>query len=797
MRSPVDSHPGGEAEAPIPKKSSYKTHSEQLQRPQGSTMNVNRLAGNWLQDNEASRTIRPMSIGSAGSPVASPIRASTGSTTNFQPYTGGMTAPGLSMPNIRASGSSTSQPSGGNGVGLGLVGVGPNTGGLGSSLNNTNGAGPLSFSPHTSPNIGGSAAMNAARYAGKHGGPSSGGGHEAGYGSRGLDGGSRGSFSTSQHPKRKQPPEYNLGPPRDLSKRESVKKRDSSSPALDADPDGFGDYLERLPEPSNSGFGVAGGFPDNEHEAVAIRAPDSTIIFSPKERPSIEQTRIPSNFHQSGQAGIFPMERTSSSPSSPNSMREREKRRGEQGNEQTVLPLSVPIPGPTSASASTQMLSGSSSSATGKSQMTPEQETKALLMKPFFNLPGLNMPTIRSDESVPVSARASQLGTLDGWINNMNLGRIETVEPKIIKRVKELRINRALRRDFQNFAQEIKEVFPQETLDVVFQRRKGSSINPVDIKKFAGAGLNHEFIMIGPSGGGGKLLIKVIAVRQETPGASQGEAVETEYLRHVCPDLPRDPNVCFPIASYRGNIKRPKDAHADGGLKYYDIVVLNFVDGCINIRDLVSAFDRAPQEVQGDLYGYMEALIGNQIPVLFHRYYLKHRRKMGDGKADNILMSKDGSLLLCDIGSTFNAVIRPCDKGEFLRSLQPSHGDSPVNLLKEAFERYFRSPPDHATVDLHSSFPTVNQRHMNAELSKHLEVYLSQKGGLLRTGAVKTGQLGAGVSLNVPTLASGLGLTGVSSAPQTLNMSNKVTLQTPANMPTLGAPGGFTFGVNR
>ena len=86
----------------------------------------------------------------------------------------------------------------------------------------------------------------------------------------------------------------------------------------------------------------------------------------------------------------------------------------------------------------------------------------------------------------------------------------------------------------------------------------------------------------------------------------------------------------------------------------------------------------------------MLKLIGWQIPELFHRYYLKHQRKMGDGKADNILMSKDGNLLLCDIGSTFNAVIRPCDKGEFLRSLQASHADSPVNILKEAFEKYFR-----------------------------------------------------------------------------------------------------------
>lgn len=64
---------------------------------------------------------------------------------------------------------------------------------------------------------------------------------------------------------------------------------------------------------------------------------------------------------------------------------------------------------------------------------------------------------------------------------------------------------------------------------------------------------------------------------------------------------------------------------------------------------------------------------------------------MGDGKADNVLITRDGGLMLCDIVSTFNASIKPCDKGEYLRSIQPSHAESPLHGLKSGIERYFAS----------------------------------------------------------------------------------------------------------
>jgi hypothetical protein len=62
---------------------------------------------------------------------------------------------------------------------------------------------------------------------------------------------------------------------------------------------------------------------------------------------------------------------------------------------------------------------------------------------------------------------------------------------------------------------------------------------------------------------------------------------------------------------------------------------------------------------------------------------------MGDGKADNVLLTKNGHMLFCDIASTFNATLRPCDKGEFMRSVQSGIQDGHVTRLKEQFERYW------------------------------------------------------------------------------------------------------------
>ncbi|CAD7941770.1 unnamed protein product [Amoebophrya sp. A120] len=742
----------------------------------------------------------------------------------------------------------------------------------------------------------------------------------------------------------KKTPDYTLGPPREITKRPEGEAAPPSSRSgvraphrlmvdLGADPDTYGDYMDRLPEPVNT-FQTK---PDQEHEAVG---------FETNMLGGVEHTRLPGH----PTTNMFPgmdvtigMEGGSPSASAA-AARERERRRelraatsGDGGGaagstpaefEQTILPSgagvvvapsgsvpqhfggnasrassgagasfaqqnfysssSLPLPGdqlPASSSSyasydqATPASSSSAGAAAGASGVTvppqaPASVASAMPEKSIFNLPGLSMPNGlslngasltgaldlvgggtsggpgervhgsgassagSSDSSIPMiinSARGPNLNTLDGWINNQNLGRIETVDQAIIDRVKRVAINRPLRRDFTDFAQELREVFPQETLDKIFQRTgrssggggsSSSSISTQDIKKFAGGGLNHEFIMTG-MGAQGKLLVKVIAVRQEMPGASQGEAVETEYLRLCCPELPSDANVCFPIASYRGVIEQTNSSTSSSSKragrnsrgeqkvvdplapKYYDIVVLNFVENCINIRDLVSAFDKAPGEVQQEVMGHMKNLIGFQIPRLFHRFYLRHRRKMGDGKADNILINRQGNLYIVDIGSTFNAVIRPCDKGEFLRSLQASHQESPVNLLKQAFEHYFAHPPDHDTVDIESGFPIMPHRGYNADMVQELEVYLNQKGGLLRALPKNNGVLRAGVQLNVPSLGAGLGIppppssaaptggsghrSSVSSGGSGSTSFSGVQLQTPANMPTIGAPGGFTF----
>eukprot|EP00392_Amoebophrya_sp_AT5.2_P007627 g7642.t1 len=603
-------------------------------------------------------------------------------------------------------------------------------------------------------------------------------------------------------------------------------------PRLDADPEEFGGYLERLPDPPEHNFN--GGQPQRRRQGIEIGNENDDAKGGSKKGSSKQFCRCTRPPAQ-GQLSVG------------SSKRDVEV---DFNNPFFEIPggLGLAIPGPGGFNLSAPGLNGVGTGV-GRVSTGAGGMLGSLPLDGGAGAGGLQMP--------PNSARGANLNTLDGWINNQNVGRIETVDQQIIDNVSKVAINRPLRRDFTDFSQEIKEVFPQETLDLIFQRStKGASksksfwstllaeirggsggslrsqpINSEDIKKFAGGGLNHEFIMTGP-GPQGKLLIKVIAVRNELPGASQGEAVETEYLRKVCPDLPNDRNVSFPIASYRGIIsqsKKSKSRHDDYGLaapKYYDIVVLNFVEGCINIRDLVSAYDKAPADVQAQLLGPMRNLIGHQIPQLFHRYYLKHMRKMGDGKADNILLDKSGHLVMCDIGSTFNAVIRPCDKGEFLRSLQASHQESPVNELKQCFDRYFACPPEHNTVNTYAGFPDFSQKKLNAELAKQLQPYVHQKGGLLRAmpRLQKNEALANGVKLEVPNLVSGLngagdgtagnGLLGVGGglggagaggAPPSGGLGvggllpegrfgRGLHLQTPSNMPTIGAgPGGFTF----
>eukprot|EP00391_Amoebophrya_sp_Ameob2_P010017 CAMPEP_0178996452 /NCGR_PEP_ID=MMETSP0795-20121207/8373_1 /TAXON_ID=88552 /ORGANISM="Amoebophrya sp., Strain Ameob2" /LENGTH=987 /DNA_ID=CAMNT_0020688837 /DNA_START=336 /DNA_END=3300 /DNA_ORIENTATION=+ len=750
---------------------------------------------------------------------------------------GGMSIQSIGAPNLSSGGSHSSSA---------VVGGGTSSGGLGGyhhpasgGAGGQNHGGGRRQKHHKQMAVGGGSSASTASTSSignGHNLMSGGGGGIGGKVGGGLSigGGASASNAANVHA-----PEYNFGPPREAAAkakrqhpREEGEAAASTRPRLDADPEEFGGYLERLPDPPEHNFNVQ---PDHEHEAMQLLdmpphdpnpsrdSPDPVVVFSP-----VEQTRLPSQAHNVN-TGPGPQDRytmdvtipfhqdqpggAAAATSSRDRDRERERRRERREQErieQTILPVHTSSVGSSSGGqppAQGQLSVGSS-----------KRDVEVDFNNPFFEIPGglglaipgpggfnLSAPGLNGVgtgvgrvstgaggmlgslpldggagagglQMPPNSARGANLNTLDGWINNQNVGRIETVDQQIIDNVSKVAINRPLRRDFTDFSQEIKEVFPQETLDLIFQRStKGASksgsggslrsqpINSEDIKKFAGGGLNHEFIMTGP-GPQGKLLIKVIAVRNELPGASQGEAVETEYLRKVCPDLPNDRNVSFPIASYRGIIsqsKKSKSRHDDYGLaapKYYDIVVLNFVEGCINIRDLVSAYDKAPADVQAQLLGPMRNLIGHQIPQLFHRYYLKHMRKMGDGKADNILLDKSGHLVMCDIGSTFNAVIRPCDKGEFLRSLQASHQESPVNELKQCFDRYFACPPEHNTVNTYAGFPDFSQKKLNAELAKQLQPYVHQKGGLLRAmpRLQKNEALANGVKLEVPNLVSGL-----------------------------------------
>ena len=112
-----------------------------------------------------------------------------------------------------------------------------------------------------------------------------------------------------------------------------------------------------------------------------------------------------------------------------------------------------------------------------------------------------------------------------------------------------------------------------------------------------------------------------------------------------------------------------------------------------------------------------------------------------------------GALLLCDIGSTFNAQLKPCDRTEWLRSVQPSHNESPLHTLKANFERYWMQPPDITGTELAQEFPSSYEKLQNLELLRLLEVPLSQKGGLLKAKAPT--YIGPAIQLGFPGGAGG------------------------------------------
>jgi hypothetical protein len=96
--------------------------------------------------------------------------------------------------------------------------------------------------------------------------------------------------------------------------------------------------------------------------------------------------------------------------------------------------------------------------------------------------------------------------------------KIETVGDDIVGQTQHITMMREFDKHTRDFTKEVTEVFPQQTLDTIFQCPVGERVNVKDIKQFSGAGLNHECIMIALG-----YLVKVIVVDEDTPGASKGE----------------------------------------------------------------------------------------------------------------------------------------------------------------------------------------------------------------------------------------------------------------------------------
>ena len=59
------------------------------------------------------------------------------------------------------------------------------------------------------------------------------------------------------------------------------------------------------------------------------------------------------------------------------------------------------------------------------------------------------------------------------------------------------------------------------------------------------------------------------------------------HLREVIPAIAHDPNVCFPMATFRTKMAKTKRNSNSDAPPFYDIIVMKFHEGCVNLKDLV------------------------------------------------------------------------------------------------------------------------------------------------------------------------------------------------------------------
>jgi len=195
------------------------------------------------------------------------------------------------------------------------------------------------------------------------------------------------------------------------------------------------------------------------------------------------------------------------------------------------------------------------------------------------------------------------------------------------------------------FSREIWEALGSKLWETLFNH----SITSDEICRINSAGLNHVFVARVRS-----WFVKVV----QFESSANSEAQQMAYLIQNYPKLMEDTTLLFPSGWCR----------VVAGSVSYDVLVYRYVDGK-NVRDLVFAYEQLKdQELEKKLWPSMVSLFRSTAKIL-RRYQTSHGRKHGDAKADNFMVTVDGSILLCDHGVN---VLARCDKSEFLRSLLTS-----------------------------------------------------------------------------------------------------------------------------
>eukprot|EP00397_Hematodinium_sp_SG-2012_P006909 GEMP01006946.1.p1 GENE.GEMP01006946.1~~GEMP01006946.1.p1 ORF type:complete len:701 (+),score=136.13 GEMP01006946.1:257-2359(+) len=283
--------------------------------------------------------------------------------------------------------------------------------------------------------------------------------------------------------------------------------------------------------------------------------------------------------------------------------------------------------------------------------------------------------------------------------------RMDMVDVGSVK-IPYITVSRPFNRHHANFAQELWDAFGEDVVEKIFDEE---GILPAQVKCLANAGLNHEFIAIST-----KHLVKLIV----PSGPSQaGEAHEMEFLRKYHPAIAEDPSVCFPKKCFR--------LLTGGNPAVYDVVALEYHEGAMSVREITQIFERAPKDDKNRLFVDMYNLVGEQVPRVLRRYQNRHLRKHGDGKADNILVTSKGRIVMCDMGSTFNDSLKPCDRDEYLRSIPTL--DAQLAEMKRRFDEVFRNTQEVPDVSPEEELP---QQQRNAYVLQEIRKLLAaQKSG--------------------------------------------------------------------